>query len=365
MKVGTGFGGGWLTGVAESAQRAEELGYDVCSTAETAHDSMLTAALGAQATSKIEIQTSVTIAFPRSPTILAYEAWDIQHLSKGRFSLGLGSQVKGHNINRFSVEWGPAAPRMKEYIQMLKAVWKSFQTGEKPSFLGKHYHFTLMTPNFNPGPIDYPAPKAFLACVGDAMARVAGEVADGVMPHGFMTDKYMRDVLLPNIAIGLKRSGRTWADIELTGGGFTVFGETESEIEQGLERLRQPISFYGSTRSYHEVFEVHGLKSLGMQLHEMSLQGKWAEMQQVIPEDVLRTFAQTSTYDKLPDFLREHREYASRVGVAMPANTPAERERLAHVLKGLQALPGPTAPRGLEDLSKIDASPRVTAKAGA
>jgi probable F420-dependent oxidoreductase len=358
MKVGTGFGGGWLTGVADAAKRAEELGYDSVSTPETGHDSMLTAALGAAATERIEIQTSVTIAFPRSPTVLAMESWDIQHLSKGRFALGLGSQVKGHNEHRFSVPWGPAAPRMKEYIQMLKAVWHSFQTGEKPEFVGKHYHFTLMTPNFNPGPIEYPRPKVFLACVGDAMARVAGTVADGVIPHGFMTDKYMRDVVLPNIAIGLKRSGRTWQDIEISGGGFTVFGETESEIEQGLDRLRQPISFYGSTRSYHEVFEVHGLKDLGMQLHSMSLQGKWAEMQKVIPEDVLRVFAQTSTYDKLPEFVREHREYAARVGVAMPAGTPAQRERLQQVLKEVQKIEVPRVPRGLEDLSAVNAAAR-------
>ncbi len=353
MKVGTGFGGSWLTGVAEAARRAEDLGYDMVSTPETAHDSMLTAALGAAATQKIEIQTSVTIAFPRSPTVLAMEAWDIQHLSKGRFAIGLGSQVKGHNINRFSMPWGPAAPRMKEYIQMLKAVWKSFQTGEKPDFVGKHYHFTLMTPNFNPGPIDYPAPKVFLACVGDAMARVAGAVADGILPHGFMTDKYMREVVLPNIAKGLKRSGRTWADVEISGGGFTVFGETDADIERGIEQLRQPISFYGSTRSYHEVFEVHGLKDLGMQLHTLSLQGKWDEMRRIIPEDVLRVFAQTSTYDKLPDFVRQHREYATRIGLAMPAGTPAERERLQHVLKQVQQIEVPRVPRGLEDLSKI------------
>jgi probable F420-dependent oxidoreductase len=355
VKVGTGFGGGWLTTVQEQARRAEALGYDVASTPETAHDSMLTAALGAAATEKIELQTSVTIAFPRSPTVLAYEAWDIQHLSKGRFVLGLGSQVKGHNINRFSTEWpGGPAPRMKEYIQMLKAVWQSFEDGKKPEFLGKYYHFTLMTPNFNPGPIPYGRPKVMLACVGDAMARVAGEVADGVMPHGFMTDRYMRDVVLPNIAIGLKRSGRTWTDIEISGGGFTVFGENESEIEQGLDRLRQPISFYGSTRSYHEVFEVHGLKDLGMQLHSMSLQGKWQEMQQVIPEDVLRVFAQTSTYEKLPNFIRDHREYATRVGFAMPANTPEQRERLKWTIDQVHKVDVSRVPRGLEDLSKVE-----------
>jgi probable F420-dependent oxidoreductase len=349
MKIGGGYGGGWLTEVAESARRAEELGYDFASAPETKHDSMLGATLAAAATEKLEIQTSVTIAFPRSPMVLAMEAWDIQHLSKGRFTIGLGSQVKGHNQNRFSTEWpaGPA-PRMKEYIQMMRAVWKSFETGEKPEFIGKYYHYTLMTPNFNPGPIPYPTPKIGLACVGDAMSRVAGEVADVVMPHGFMTDKYMREVLLPNVAIGLKRAGKTWTDIEITGGGFTVFGETDSDIEQGLEAIRQPISFYGSTRSYHEVFEVHNLKDLGMQLHSLSLQGKWDEMRRVIPEDVLRTFAQTSTYDKLPDFVKEKREYASRMGLGLPVSTAAERERAAHIMKEVQKVKTSGIPRGLE-----------------
>ena len=354
MKIGSGFGGGWLTNVAEQARRAEEAGYDFSSAPETQHDSILAATIAIANTEKMEVQTSVTIAFPRSPTVLAMEAWDLQHLSKGRFTLGLGSQVKGHNQNRFSVDWpGPPATRMKEYVQMLHAVWRSFQTGEKPDYVGRFYHFTLMTPNFNPGPIEFKRPKVGVALVGDAMARVAGEVADVVMPHGFMTDKYMRDVVLPNVAIGLKRSGRTWKDIEIAGGGFTVFGETESDIEQGLNRLRQPISFYGSTRSYHEVFEVHGLKDLGMQLHEMSLQGRWGEMREVIPEDVLRVFAQTSTYDKLPEFIANNREYASRVGVALPTETPEQRERARHILKEVQKVQTPGAPRGLEDLSGV------------
>jgi probable F420-dependent oxidoreductase len=354
MKVGTGFGGGWLTSVPEGIRRAEELGYDFASTPETQHDSILQATLAAANSEKIEVQTSVTIAFPRSPTVLAMQAWDIQHLSKGRFTLGLGSQVKGHNQNRFSVEWpGAPATRMKEYIRMLHAVWNSFETGEKPDYVGKYYHFTLMTPNFNPGPIDYPRPRVALACVGDAMARVAGEVADAVFPHGFMTDKYMREVVLPNVAIGLKRSGRGWQDIDVAGGGFTVFGETESDIERGLNQLRQPISFYGSTRSYHEVFEVHNLKDLGMQLHSMSLQGKWQEMQQVIPEDVLRVFAQTSTYDRLPEFIREKREYAKRINLALPARTPEERERAIHVIREVQKIETPGVPRGMEDLAAV------------
>ena len=349
MKVSTGGGAGWLTSTADAVRAAEDLGYDEFTCGETQHDSMLGATLAAANSSKIGIGT-FTIAFPRSPTVLAMEAWDIQHLSKGRFTLGLGSQVKGHNINRFSTPWpGAPATRMKEYIRMLRAVWRSFQTGEKPHYVGTYYHFTLMTPNFNPGPIDYPMPKVGLGCVGDGMARAAGEVADVVMPHGFMTDKYMREVLLPNVAIGLERSGRTWNDIEVTGGGFTVFGETESEIERKLDRLRQPISFYGSTRSYHEIFDVHGLRDVGMQLHELSLKGRWDDMRNAVTEDILRVFAQTSTYDTLPAFITEHREYASRIGLGdLPTGTPAERERARHIIREVQKVQVPGVPKGLE-----------------
>ncbi len=348
MKVGTGVGG-WLESVPAAARRADDMGYDFVSCGELQHDSILTMTVAAQNSERVQLETSVTIAFPRSPMVLAMEAWDIQHFSKGRFILGLGSQVKGHNERRFGMPWVPGpATRMKEYIQMLKAIWDTWQNGAKPAFVGKTYQFTLMTPNFNPGPLPYDRPKVFLACVGDAMARVAGQVADGVLPHGFMTDKYMREVLLPNVKVGLERAGRDWKDVEISGGGMTVFGENESEIEQGLDRLRQPISFYGSTRSYHEVFDVHGWRDLGERLHALSLEGKWDEMRRIIPEEVLRGFAQTSTYDKLPDFIREHREYASRVGLAIPNRTPAEQERFQHLLREVQGIQTPGVPRGLE-----------------
>ena len=173
-------------------------------------------------------------------------------------------------------------------------------------------------------------------------------VTTGVMPHGFMTDKYMREVLLPNVKIGLDRAGRGWDDIEITGGGFTVFGETEEEIEGGLESLRRPISFYGSTRSYHGVFAVHGWRDLGEKLHALSVRGEWDEMARIIPEDVLRGFAQTSTYDKLPDFIRQQREYASRIGFGLPTRTESRRARLSQILKEIQAIETPGVPAGLE-----------------
>jgi len=337
---------GWPAGAAEAAKSAEMLGYDLIGVNETAHDSIVLASVMAYATERIEIQTSVTIAFPRSPYVLALEAWDLQHLSKGRFSIGLGSQVKGHNERRFGQPWVPGpATRMKEYVRMMTAVWQTFQTNARPASTGKHYQFTLMSPNFNPGPIDFPRPKVFMAVVGDGMARAAGEVADGVLPHGFMTDRYMRKVVLPNIGIGLKRSGRTWHDIEVAAGGMTVFGEDQAEIEQNIQRLRQTVSFYGSTRTYHEVFDAHGLRDLGEQLHRMSLEGKWEEMRRVIPDSVLWDMAQTATYDQVPDFFRMKREYASRVGFTMPLRTPADKERFDDILKQLKAIESERVPR--------------------
>jgi probable F420-dependent oxidoreductase len=347
MKVGTGVMGD-LERVGRVTRRAEEQGYDFITCGELAHDSILTMCVAATASERIDLQTSVTIAFPRSPMVLAMEAWDLQKFSQGRFVLGLGSQVKGHNERRFSTPWTAPAPRMKDYVRTLHAIWDSFQTGAAAEHVGPSYQFTLMTPNFNPGPIDFPRPKVFMAVVGEAMARAAGEVADGVMPHGFMTDKYMREVLLPNVKIGLDRAGRSWEDIEITGGGFTVFGETEEEIERGLDSLRRPISFYGSTRSYHEVFAVHGWRDLGEELHRLSVRGMWDEMAKIIPDEVLRGFAQTATYDDLPDFVREHREYARRMTLGMANRTESQRERLSEVLREIQAIETSGVPLGLE-----------------
>jgi len=347
MKLGTGIGG-WPENAGALAQKAEADGYDFVSCGELAHDSILTMALAASRTERIGLLTSVTIAFPRSPMVLAMEAWDIQRLSRGRFNIGLGSQVKGHNERRFGGSWSAAAPRMKEYIQMMKAVWSSWQDGAPADFIGKEYRYTLMTPNFNPGPIEFPRPKVFLAVVGPAMARVAGEVADGILPHGgIMTDKYMREVLLPNVKIGLDRSGRTWDDIEIASSGYLALGENEDEIRQSLDRFRQPLSFYGSTRSYHHVLRLHDLEDLGMRLHKLSLDGRWQEMRDIITEDDLRKLAETCTYDKLPEFVAGHREYASQMGFAMPTETDEQKARAKDVMRRLQQVETPGVPNGM------------------
>ncbi len=348
MKVMTGVGG-WPGAIPQQARAAEAAGFDGITCGELAHDSMLTMTVAATATERIGLQTSVTIAFPRSPMVLAMEAWDIQHLSGGRFCIGLGSQVKGHNERRFGGTWTPPAPRMREFIGMMHAVWDSWQDGKPAEFLGKHYTYTLMTPNFNPGPIPFDRPKVGLAMVGPGMARVAGEAADVVMPHGgIMSDKYMREALLPAIRVGLQRSGRTWADLEIAESGYLILGDSDSEIEQKVLAMRRALSFYGSTRTYHKVLALHGLEELGLKLHALSLQGKWDEMRDTVTADDILALAQTCTYDGLPDFLREHREYATRTGLGLPRDTPEQEERFRDVLRRVQVVANPGVPRGLE-----------------
>jgi probable F420-dependent oxidoreductase len=343
--------GGWPGRAPEQARRAEEQGYDIVTCGELAHDSMLTMALAATTTERIELQTSVTIAFPRSPMVLAMEAWDIQQLSKGRFSLGLGSQVKGHNERRFGGTWSAPAPRMREYIQMVRAIWDSWQHRTPPNFVGKEYRYTLMSPNFDPGPLDdgVPLPKIGLAMVGPGMAKVGGEQADVIMPHGgIMSDKYMRAVLLPAIRDGLAATGRTWSDIEVAASGYLVLYDDEREVEEKLLAMRQTLSFYGSTRTYHKVLELHGLEELGQKLHGLSVQGRWDEMREAVPIEAIAELAQTCRYDDLPEFVATHREYASRMSVGLPGQTPEDRERAADIRRRLQALETPGVPVGLE-----------------
>lgn len=348
MKVVTGIGGN-PESITSQAQRVEETGFDIVTCGELAHDSIVTMTLAAAATQRIGLQTSVTIAFPRSPMVLAMEAWDLQRLSKGRFTIGLGSQVKGHNERRFGGTWSAPAPRMREYIQMMRAVWDTWQDGIRAEFLGKHYTYTLMTPAFNPGPIDYQRPQIGLAMVGPGMASVAGEVADIAMPHGgIMSDKYMREVLLPSIRKGLIRSGRRWSDIEVAESGYLVLADTDAELDRKLNAMRQPLSFYGSTRTYHKVLQLHGLEELGQKLHALSLQGKWTEMRDTVSTDHILKLADTCRYDDYPKFLKQNREYASRTSFTMPRNTPEQEERFQHILKEIQEVDTSRTPLGLE-----------------
>jgi probable F420-dependent oxidoreductase len=238
---------------------------------------------------------------------------------------------------------------MREYIDMMRAIWESWQNGAAANFVGQEYRYTLMSPNFDPGPLEVDPPKVGLAMVGPGMARVGGERADVIMPHGgIMSDRYMREVLLPAVRRGLESVGRTWSDLEIAASGYLILYDHEGEIEEKMLGMRQALSFYGSTRTYHRVLQLHGLEELGQKLHSLSLQGRWDEMREAVPLDAVAELSQTCRYDDLPEFLVAHREYASRFNMSVPVGTAEERERAADLRRRLQRVETPRVPRGQE-----------------
>jgi len=338
MKVVGRYGDGLLEAVPVEVNRLENLGYDVLTTGELKYEATTRWTLAAHASTRAEIGMSVMIAFPRSPFVTAQMAWELQRMTGGRISIGLGSQVKGHNERRFSTgKWVAPAARMEDYVLMMRAVWKTFQTGHLSPFVGEHYQFTLCPPAFNPGPIDAPFPKIFLAAVNPAMTRVAGRVADGLLPHSFTTEKYVRDVTLPNLTLGAERADRDVSEIEIAAGGMMALAETESELEQKLLKLRERVAFYGSTRTYQRVFEVHGQEELGRKLHEMSVTNRWSEMADAVSLAVVRDFAMTGTYETMPDEIERRQAFADRVSIDASIDT-AKDDKLKNLISRVQKI---------------------------
>lgn len=347
MKVETGIPTNDLRRVGEAARRLEALGYDGIVTPEITNDPFLPLAAAAITTERVSLGTAVAIAFPRSPMITALMSWDIQRASNGRFILGLGSQVKGHIQRRYSAFWsGHPQPQLREYVNAVKAIWRTWETGEKLDVRGEYYTHTLMTPEFNPGPVPGGAPKIVISAVGPAMARLAGEVCDGVRMHGFCTAKYVQDVIWPELRTGAARAGKDPAALEVSGGGFVVTGATRAEVEQNLEAARRRVSFYGSTRTYHGVFEAHGWTEIGPRLHEMSLKGRWDEMPAAVPDDVLEQFVVAGTYDEIVDKIKARfGGICTRVSLGIPIRTPEDEERLTAMIRALQTEDAPAASR--------------------
>jgi probable F420-dependent oxidoreductase len=281
------------------AAAAEATGFDALMTLESKNDPFIPLALAGMATSRIELTTSVAVAFPRSPTITAMTAYDLHANTGGRMVLGLGSQVKGHNERRFGIPWTPPAPRMRDYIRALRAIWQCWKTGEKLRYEGEHYRLTLMTPDFSPEPNDLPMVPVTISAVGPAMLRVAGEVADGVRMHPICSRRYLEEVCMPRMEEGMRRSGRTRAHFDIHGGGFVATGPDEAAVAKAMDWVRFRVAFYGSTRTYMPILELHGLADLGPRLHELSVQGRWDEMAAHVSDDVVRIFAACGTYDTI------------------------------------------------------------------
>ena len=287
MKIDGGLGFD-PSSVARQASKAEADGYDGVWSAETRHDPFLPIAIGAGATETLEFGTGIAVAFARNPMTLAVLANDLQLLTKGRFMLGLGSQIKPHITKRFSMPWSHPAPRMREMILAIRAIWKTWETGEELAFRGEFYTHTLMTPFFNPGPNPYGNPKILLAGVGEHMTEVAGEVGDGFLVHGFTTERYLREVSLPALERGAAKAGKTRADLTVSYPGFVVTGTDDESTEAADKAVRQQIAFYGSTPAYRPVLELHGWGDLQPELNTLSKRGEWVKMGELIDDDVAR-----------------------------------------------------------------------------
>jgi probable F420-dependent oxidoreductase len=277
--------------VGAEARELELAGYDGAWSAETGHDPLLIVAGAATATTTLELGTGIVVAFARSPMITATMANDVQLLSRGRLLLGLGSQIKPHIEKRYSMPWSHPAPRMREYVLAMRAIWDCWNDGVALNFRGEFYRHTLMSPFFNPGPNPYGTPKVYLAAVGELMTEVAGEVADGLLIHPFTTERYIREVTLPALERGLAKSGRHASDVPISFSGLVATGETDGELADATRRIRGQIAFYGSTPAYRGVLELHGWGELQSELNTLSKTGEWEKMGELIGDDVLDAFS--------------------------------------------------------------------------
>src|SRR5580693_632202 len=261
--------------VGDDARELEREGYDGAWSAETGHDPLLIVAGAATTTSTLELGTGIVVAFARSPMITATMANDVQLISHGRLLLGLGSQIKPHIEKRYSMPWSHPAPRMREYVLAMHAIWDCWNEGTPLNFRGEFYRHTLMSPFFNPGPNPYGAPKVYLAAVGELMTEVAGEVADGLLVHPFTTERYLREVTLPALDRGLAKAGRDRSMFQVAFSGMVVAGDTDEERRAASREVRKQIAFYGSTPAYRGVLDLHGWGDLQTKLNELSRSGEW------------------------------------------------------------------------------------------
>ena len=288
-----------LSTTAELVEQARDRGFDGWFVSETVHDPFLAAAVAGQVSGTMQVGTAIAVAFPRSPMHVAYAAHDLQALTGGRFVLGLGSQIKPHIEKRFSTQWSQPAARMREYVLALRAIWEAWRTGGRLQFRGEFYRHTLMTPFFTPEDHGHGDPAVWLAAVGPLMTRVTGEVADGLLAHGFTTARYLAEVTLPNLTEGAQRAGRSREDLEVVLPVFVVSGRSEQERAASETVVRGQLAFYGSTPAYRGVLELHGWSELHTRLHNASLENRWEEMPSMIPEEVLETFAVVAEPDEV------------------------------------------------------------------
>ena len=326
MKVDTTGYEATLDAAGKAAVRAEADGFDAWWAVETQIDPFLSCTVAAERTEGIGVGTAIAVAFARNPMTVALAANDLQALSGGRFTLGVGSQIKPHITRRYSMPWSKPAARMREFILAIRAIWDTWGTGAPLEFEGEFYTHTLMAPFFNPGPNPHGNPKVLLAGVGPLMTETAGEVADGLLVHGFSTERYVREATLPALERGWAKSGRSREDFEITAPGFVVARDTEEEIAEGVAMVRGQIGFYGSTPAYKPVLDLHGWGELGDELKAMTKRGEWDQLASIVPDEVLHTFAVIGTPEEaIAEIKRRYGDICTRITLPVPEDRDEER----------------------------------------
>lgn len=319
----------------------EARGYDAAFTAEINSDPFFPLVLAAEHSKTIQLTTAISVAFARNPMTVANLAWDLNQYSKGRFTIGLGSQIKPHITRRFSMPWSQPAARMREFILAMQAIWTCWETGGKLDFNGEFYRHDLMTPMFTPTRTTYGAPGVNLAAVGPHMTEVAAEVANGVIAHGFTTVKYLREVTLPAVQRGLAKSGRNREAFDISLPAFVVAGVDEEAFARSRQAVQGQLAFYASTPAYRPVLELHGWGELQTEAHQMTRQGRWQEMGALITDDILHTFAVVSEdIDAVPVLLKQR--YEGLADTWMCTVDTGDRDRQRRLVTALRGLGGQT-----------------------
>ncbi len=292
----------------ETARYLEELGFDTLWTLETQHNPFFPLILSAEHTRTIRLGTSIAVAFPRSPMVLAHIAWDLQEFSGGRLILGLGTQVRGHIERRFSVPWDSPGPRLREIILALRAIWDCWQNKSPLKFQGKFYSFTLMTPFFDPGPIRHPDIPIFVGGLNPYMCRLVGELCQGMHIHPLHTVRFIREAIVPKIKEGADKAGRDYREVSLSTAAFVATGKDTEAVNRAKEKIRGQIAFYSSTRNYFPVLEMHGWGETARALQKKSIAGDWEGMPREITDEMLDEFAIIGTYAELADEIKKKYE---------------------------------------------------------
>jgi probable F420-dependent oxidoreductase len=336
LDVGLGVEGKYLHSIKTIAAAAEALGFAGLWTSETKHDAFLPLAIAATNTQTLELGTAVAIAFSRSPMEMAQTAWDLQDLSGGRFLLGLGTQVKPHIERRFAMPWDAPIARLKDYIVALRAIWQSFQTGAPLNYRGHFYQHTLMTPFFNPGPIDHPDIPIAIAGVNTGLARLAGELCQGFHVHPFHSVEYLRQIVRPAIAAGAMQAGRKPDEVELISSAFVITGPDAAIVAQRREQTRAQLAFYASTPTYRVVLEVHGWQHIGEQLSRLAAAKRWNEMPGLVSDEMLGTFAVEAAPDEVGAKIRErYSGLIDRVSFYLPFEPGKDEQFWRHAIDAI------------------------------